>query len=94
MKRLSVLLIVPLVAAGCGGWKHSTDELQATKNRCVGADYDACSEIGHYARSQFYFSATSRKPKGDDVLIPSPVAGTEYPAVVDGQVTGAQPIID
>lgn len=94
MKPIPFLLILPLALAACSGWKQPTEELQAVKAQCVAQDYDACAEIGHYAREGFYHTATSVKPKGSDVLVPQPAAVQKTPAVVDGVPTGAEPIID
>ncbi|UWQ92513.1 hypothetical protein QEZ52_07045 [Aliisedimentitalea scapharcae] len=52
MKRISLVLLLPLILTACGGWKQPTEERRATKERCVAGDYDACAEIGHLAREE------------------------------------------
>ncbi len=52
MKRISLVVLLPLILTACSAWKQPTAERRATKERCVAGDYLACSEIGHLAREE------------------------------------------
>jgi outer membrane lipopolysaccharide assembly protein LptE/RlpB len=59
MKRLVLVLLIPLVVGACG-WKarQPTDARQALKDQCVAGDYNACAEIGHMARAEMNAQST------------------------------------
>ena len=52
MKRISLVVLLPLILTACGTWKQPTEERRAIKEKCVAADYQACAEIGHLAREE------------------------------------------
>jgi hypothetical protein len=53
MKRLVLVLLIPLVVSACG-WKarQPTEARQTLKDQCVAGDFNACAEIGHMARAE------------------------------------------
>lgn len=50
MRKIYLLLLLPLLLLGCGGYHFPAPELRAQKASCVAGDYAACAEIGHYSR--------------------------------------------
>lgn len=107
MKRIAGILILPVLLAACGaGPRHLTDAQQALKAQCVAADYQACAEIGHMSREAMggvsggSVSSASPAPSGTAptatvASTPAPTtAPNTAPAMINGEITGAQPIID
>ncbi len=47
MKKLAMVMLIPVVLTACGSPQLPTEELRAMKPACAAGDAAVCAEIGH-----------------------------------------------
>ena len=61
MKKIALVMGIPLVLAACSGPQLPTEELRALKPACAGGDAAVCADIGHTIRTDSAYLASKQE---------------------------------